>query len=139
MKIMVKIAIMLNEDLAQKIKDDAEARGLSFSSTILEKLELAYGCKTTDTSLSVIMAKIIQEVNEFVKINSRNGNESDRCIFTLYEASKIFVDQKEKAKIGRNFKMLVDRNAVPNVSPLFSADGVQLRRKNTALYVITKE
>lgn len=145
----MRYQIYATTELQKKIEEEMEVTGLSASSIITEKLEMAFGLKTSneDVIFSEALEKICKEVKEYVRNFKENPKDMKRD-FTLYDASKTFngISTTEsnkqisslRARLGKAFRRIYDSGKINGITP-YKVDGLQKRRHNAAIYLINEE
>lgn len=141
----MKLEFYPSEELEQAIRREARETGMTVSSIITEKLELAFGIKSEndDVIFSDALAKIIQETDEYVK-TCKEDSETEIKDFTLYESSETFrkISMSEngkissiRARIGKSFRKAYEDGKIEGIEPA-QVNGNQKRRHNAAVYNI---
>jgi len=137
------------EELQQRIEFEANRKGISVSSEIIEKLEIAYDIADSGTldmlPFSELLSRVQKEIEKYIDDYTKNPEEHSSD-FTLIEISKTlqdlsFTDSKKrpnalKGRIGLNIRKNVDRGVVIGITPLLGINGETKKRNGAALYTV---
>lgn len=146
---MIRYQFYPSKELQEKISTEAAEKGISISSVITERLEIAYGIindeSQEDVVFSDILSTIQKEVEEYVNRWLIDRDSCDRE-FTLYKASKTFASismadanrrlVSMRPRLGKAFRSLVDNKMVKHVTPSLTDKEKQKREHNAAVYII---
>ncbi|MBX4264478.1 hypothetical protein [Clostridium estertheticum] len=151
---MIRYQFYPSKELQEKISKEANEKGISISSVITEKLEIAYVIINDETQENVVFSDVLstiqKEVGEYVNTWLKDRDSCARE-FTLYKASETFksismADTNKRLvsmrpRLGKAFRSLVDNNMVCGkyVTPSLTDKGTQKREHNAAVYIINPE
>lgn len=135
---MRRIQFYPNAQLEQKLKQEADALGVSVSALVVDLLSTQLGLASTDQcSESQLTQKVFEEVKEFVSASCNSGAE-----FDLLTASKTFrtiemcfagKPSTIRAKIGKEFSKQIDEgHTFPNVTRAYKPSGKLKKSVNNA-------
>ncbi len=139
---MRRIQFYPNQELEQKLDEEANLSGMSISALVNEKLnELYFPREENDLPLSVLTAQVLNEIQEYAD-NFDNPSE-----FDILSASKTFgeiemISKKKpsavRASIGRSFASKVGAGKFINIEQINENGKLKLSINNAIMYKVKR-